>query len=365
MSYSKPNNLQISGSAFGRSPSGDDIALFTLTNAAGMTVKITDFGGVITEIYTPDKHGKFADIVLGFTHVEPYFEDSPYFGALVGRYGNRIANGQFILNNQIYKLAINNGVNHLHGGIKGFDKVVWDAKPFMTEASVGLILKYTSIDGEEGYPGNLHVSVTYQLTNNNEIITEFCAVTDKATPVNLTQHTYFNLTGFQDDNITDVLSHLLELNADKFIPVNVTQIPTGEIESVANTPFDFRTPHAIGDKINTDDQQIKNCLGYDHTFVLNKNANELCFAACVTEPQSGRVLELFTKEPGVQFYSGNFLDGTLSGKGHRYSHRSGFCLEPQHFPNSPNQPNFPNTILQPGQKYTSTMKYKFSVVNQL
>ena len=256
MLYTKPTSLHVSGSQFGVAPNGEDITLFTLTNATGMTVKIADFGGVITEIYTPDKNGEFADIVLGFGHIEPYFKESPYFGALIGRYGNRIANGKFILNDQTYKLVINNGINHLHGGLKGFDKVVWDAKPFITEVSVGLVLKYTSVDGEEGYPGNLHVSVTYQLTNNNELITDFHAITDEATPVNLTQHSYFNLTGFNNENVTDVLSHLLEINSDNFIPVNETQIPTGEIASVVDTPFDFRTPRTIGERINNKNKQL-------------------------------------------------------------------------------------------------------------
>lgn len=367
MAYSQQTALDITESIFGNTPAGDEVKLFTLVNAQGITVKIINFGGVITEIHTPDRNGKLADIVLGFDYLEPYLNDSPYFGALIGRYGNRIANGKFSLDHKEYDLPINNGSNHLHGGIKGFDKVLWRASSFAGENSVGVILRYLSVDGEQGYPGNLQVEVIYELTNDNEICVKFYAVTDKATPINLTQHSYFNLSGFTVDHI---LNHQLELDADNFIPVNPAQIPTGEVLPVANTVFDFRKPEAIGSRINNNDQQLVNSRGYDHTFVLNKNRstdqeaaasnNELSFAARVTEPVTGRVLELFTQEPGVQFYSGNFLDGSLTGKGHRYNYRSGFCLEPQHFPDSPNQPQFPNTILRPGEEYQSTTVYKFS-----
>ncbi len=351
--------LSISQSSFGQTSSGTAAELFTLTNAQGMVVKITNFGGIITEIHVPDKHGVFTDVNLGFDNIESYQQkDVPYFGALIGRFGNRIANGKFTLDGETYSLATNNGNNHLHGGLVGFDKVVWDATSFESTNSVGITLKYLSVDGDQGYPGNLDVSVVYELTNNNEILVKYHAITDKATPINLTQHAYFNLAGKGD-----VLDHEVMINADHFTAINDEAIPTGELPSVANTPFDFRTPRLIGERINQDDKQLKNGNGYDHNFVLNKaHANELSLAARVLEKNSGRVLEVFTQEPGVQFYTSNWMDGSLMGKGWNYARRSGFCLEPQHFPDSPNQPLFPNTILRPGKEYTSVMSYKFSVV---
>jgi aldose 1-epimerase len=350
-------------SPFGKTPASTAAELFTLTNAQGMVVKITNFGGIITEIHVPDKHGVFANVNVGFDNFEGYLQkDMPYFGALIGRFGNRIANGKFTLDGETYSLATNNGNNHLHGGLVGFDKVVWATTSFETESSVGITLKYLSVDGDQGYPGNLDVTVVYELTNDNEILVKYHAITDKATPINLTQHAYFNLAGSNDGACGDVLDHEIMINADRFTAINDEAIPTGELPSVENTPFDFRTPHLIGERINQDDEQLKNGNGYDHNFVLNKaHAKELSLAARVLEKHSGRVLEVFTQEPGVQFYSGNWMDGSLTGKGWDYTRRSGFCLEPQHFPDSPNQPQFPNTILRPSEEYTSVMSYKFSV----
>ena len=351
--------LSVSQSSFGRTAAGAAAELFTLTNAQGMVVKITNYGGIITEIHVPDKHGVFTDVNLGFDNFEGYLQkDVPYFGALIGRVGNRIANGKFSLDGQSYSLATNNGNNHLHGGLVGFDKVVWNATSFETTTSVGITLKHLSVDGDQGYPGNLDVTVKYELTNANEILVKYHAVTDKATPINLTQHAYFNLAGKGD-----VLGHEIMINADRFTAINSEAIPTGELPSVENTPFDFRRARLIGESIHQDDEQLKNGNGYDHYFVLNKTlTKELSLAARVLEKNSGRVLEVFTQEPGVQFYTGNWMDGSFTGKGWNYTRRGGFCLEPQHFPDSPNQPLFPNTILRPGEEYTSVMRYRFSVV---
>lgn len=357
MAFTSGAQPGVAQSAFGQSPAGVPASLFTLTNSQGMQVKITNFGGVITEIQAPDRAGNFANVNLGFDRIEPYYDVSPYFGALIGRFGNRLRDGKFSLDGLDYQLATNNGPNHLHGGVQGFDKVLWDAEAFTTAESAGITLKYLSVDGDQGYPGNLDVTVVYELTNNNELLVKYHAVTDKATPINLTQHAYFNLAG-----AGDVLGHEIMINADRFTAVDSTSIPTGELPLVAGTPFDFREPRSIGSRINEADEQLKNGGGYDHNFVLNKaSAKELSLAARVYEPTSGRVLEVFTQEPGVQFYSGNFLDGSLSARGWTYNHRNGFCLEPQHFPDSPNQPHFPNTILRPGEEYTSLMSYKFSV----
>lgn len=357
MSINPSSKLSVSEAAFGQSLEGQPASLFTLTNAQGMLVKISNFGGVITEIQVPDRNGKFTNVNLGFDEIAPYHKVSPYFGALIGRFGNRLKDGKFTIDGVGYQLATNNGPNHLHGGVQGFDKVLWTAEPFTAEQSVGITLKYLSVDGDQGYPGNLNVTVVYELTNDNEILVKYHAVTDKPTPINLTQHAYFNLAGEGD-----VLGHELQINADRFTAVDENAIPTGELPLVAGTPFDFRRPRLIGERINEDHEQIKNGGGYDHNFVLNKtSANELSLAARVYEPNSGRVLEVFTQEPGVQFYSGNFLDGSLTGKGWNFKHRNGFCLEPQHFPDSPNQPHFPSTILRPGEKYISQMSYKFSV----
>ncbi|NVD69902.1 galactose mutarotase [Duganella sp. BJB1802] len=338
-------------------PFGPEATLYTLTNANGMIVKISDLGGVITEIHTPGRDGKLADVCLGFDDAAAYLGESHYFGALIGRYGNRIANGRFTLDGQTYQLNVNNGVNHLHGGVDGFHRRMWEAETFATPKSAGLILSYLSADGEQGYPGNLEVTVIYELRENNELRIAFHAITDKATPVNLTNHAYFNLAGKGD-----ILSHELTIAADAYTPVDSGLIPTGELPAVAGTPFDFRTPHAIGARIDQDDEQLRHGAGYDHNFVLNKSApRALELAARVRDPSSGRVLEVLTQEPGVQFYSGNFLHDGMGGKGRIYGYRSGFCLEPQHYPDSPNCPEFPSTILRPGEEYTTVMAYRFSV----
>ncbi|MFC1758539.1 aldose epimerase family protein, partial [Planctomycetota bacterium] len=309
----------------------------------------------------PDRDGKMGDIALGYHHVESYINavDKPYFGAVVGRYGNRIAAGKFTINGEEYSLATNNAPNHLHGGTIGFDKVVWNAHPVAGDGWNGLQLKYLAKDGEEGYPGNLDVSVTYKLTDSNELICEYHATTDKATPVNLTQHTYFNLKG---EGHGTILGHELMINADYFTPTDATAIPTGTITPVKGTPFDFTDSKPIGRDINQEHQQLEFGLGYDHNFVLKNRTNPgMKLAARVYEPTTGRVLEIHTKEPGIQFYCGNFLNGKLKGKsGKPYVHRGGFCLETQHYPDSPNQPNFPSTIVRPGEPYQTTTVFRFS-----
>jgi aldose 1-epimerase len=340
---------------FGQLPDGRTVSVFTLLNRAGMSVRILDFGGIITEIHVLDRHGEFGDVALGFDTLAPYCGDSPYFGALIGRYGNRIARGRFTLDGQAHELPVNNGKNHLHGGTPGFDRVLWNARVEGSE----LALAYRSADGEQGYPGALDVTVRYSLTEDNEIVVRFSAVTDRATPVNLTQHSYFNLAGC---GAGDILGHELALDADAFVAIDADLIPLGSLAPVAGTPFDFRSPRPIGQAIGAPDAQLRHGGGYDHCFVLNKTApGAMTRAARVRESGSGRVLELFTQEPGVQFYSGNFLDGALQGKGRAYPYRSGFCLEPQHFPDSPNQPHFPNTILRPGETYRSESRFRFSL----
>lgn len=347
----------ITTAPFGQLPDGRAASLYTLTNRRGMVVKISDYGGVITQLWAPDRDGKLGDIVLGFDDVAPYAGDSEYFGALIGRYGNRIRGGRFELDGKSCQLPVNNGVNHLHGGPDGFHKKLWRALPFQEAGSVGLTLMYRSAHGEQGYPGTLDVTVVYELTDDNELVLTFDAVTDQATPVNLTQHSYFNLAGSGD-----ILGHILTIDADRYTPVDATLIPTGELVPVAGGPFDFRTPRAIGEGIDADHEQLRYGRGYDHNFVLNRPPGKASVLAVrVREPRSGRVLELFTEEPGVQFYSGNFLDGRLNGKGRTFHHRSGFCIEPQHFPDAPNQPAFPGTILRPGEEYATVSRYKFSV----
>lgn len=338
----------------------DSIKLYTLKNKNGMTVKVTNYGAIITSIVVPDRDGKLADVALGYNRVEDYMNavDKPYFGAIVGRYGNRIANGQFKFNGETYALLKNNGENHLHGGAIGFDKVVWDAN--YDQAKSTLELSYMAKDKEEGYPGNLKLKVTYTLTDKNSLIVDYSATTDKATPVNVTQHTYFNLKGEGNGNILD---HELMLNAKKYTPVDKGLIPTGEMPDVAGTPFDFTTAKAIGRDIGKDHEQLTFGGGFDHNWVLDKGGKDgaLTLAARVTEPTSGRILDIYTTEPGVQFYCGNFLDGRLKGKaGKTYVHRGGFCLETQHFPNSPNQPKFPSTILEPGKELKSQTTFTFS-----
>lgn len=347
----------ISKEAFGELPDGQQADLYTLTNANGMTVNITNYGGIITKLTAPDKNGEWADVVLGFDSLPPYLNEHPFFGALVGRYGNRIAKGKFKLNGQEYQLAINNGPNALHGGKKGFDKVLWKATEVKQDSVVGLELEYTSKDMEEGYPGNLTVKVVYTLTNDNALTIDYTATTDKATVVNLTNHSYFNLTGLK----RDILEHEVTIASDSIVPVDTTLIPTGKLRAVEGTPFDFRKPTRISAGINkTEDEQIKAGGGYDHCWVLKRSGDGLVQFATVREPESGRIMEVFTTEPAVQFYSGNFLDGSLQGKGATYVKRFGLCLETEHYPDSPNQPQFPSTTLNPGETYKTTTKYKFS-----
>src|SRR5438876_8995788 len=336
------------------------VSIYTLNNAHGIELQVLDYGGIIVSLRVPDRTGRLDDIVLGFDSLSDYQRASPYFGAIIRRYGNRIARGQFTLDGRTYTLATNNGPNHLHGGLKGFDKVVWDVSPFEREDSVGLVFRYTSPDGEEGYPGTLRATVTYTLTEQSELVFDYYATADWPTPVNLTQHSYFNLAG---DGRGDVLGHLVTLKADCFTPVDSTLIPTGEIRSVEGTPFDFRTPTPIGARIDQDDEQLRYGEGYDHNFVLNKGADGgPTPAARVYEPSSGRLMEIYTTEPGLQFYSGNFLDGTLRGKhGVVYRRRYGFAMETQHYPDSPNRPTFPSTTLRPGESYHSRTIYKFGV----
>ena len=336
---------------------GKEVFLFTLTNVNGLAAKITNYGAIVTQLSVPDAKGNFDDVVLGYDKLADYLKDTPYFGAVVGRYGNRIAKGHFALDGVEYTLAINNPPNTLHGGEKGFDKAVWNAEPFQTADEVGLKLTYLSKDGEEGYPGNLTAVVKYSLTNKNELKIAYGATTDKATVLNLTNHSYWNLAGAGKG---DILSHEVMLNADKFTPVDANLITTGEIRPVQGTPMDFTKPVAIGARVNQDDQQLKFGNGYDHNWVLNRTGDGLSLAARVSEPTTGRVMEVWTTQPGVQFYCGNFLDGSNIGKGGRaYKHRYGFCLETQHFPDSPNKPQFPSVVLRPGQKYSQTTVFRF------
>jgi aldose 1-epimerase len=343
--------------AYGRTPTGVAVERYSLRNRNGMEARIATYGGIVTHLSAPDRHGKFADVVLGYDELAHYIKSNPYFGALIGRYGNRISKGRYTLNGVQYQLATNNGANALHGGLQGFDKVVWNTKQaIVTENGPQLTLTYLSRDGEEGYPGNLSVTAIYTLTNDNALRLDYAATTDKATVVNLTQHSYFNLRGHGD-----VLGHVVWIDADRFTPVDDTLIPTGVLQSVGGTPFDFRQPVAIGSRIDIDDEQLRFGKGYDHNWVINHTDGTLRLAARVYEPESGRVLEVSSTEPGLQFYSGNFLDGSLTGKnGQVYKFRNGFCIEPQHFPDSPNQPAFPSVVLQPGQSYKNTIVYRFS-----
>jgi aldose 1-epimerase len=356
--FSQQGGPTLSKEDFGRTAEGETVELYTLTNANGIEAKITTYGGIVVSLRVPDRKGALDDVVLGFETLDGYLKGHPYFGAIIGRYGNRIGKGRFVLNGVEYKLATNNGEHHLHGGVKGFDKVVWKAKPVTGRDKVGVELTYLSKDGEEGYPGNVSVKVVYTLTNNNELRVESVATTDKDTLVNLTYHSYFNLAGQGNG---DILGHELVINADRFTPVDAGLVPTGELRSVRGTPFDFTLSTAIGARINQDEEQLKFGRGYDHNWVLNGISGRLRLAARVFEPTTGRVLEVGTTEPGLQFYAGNFLDGSLTGKGGKvYGHRSGFCLEPQHFPDSPNKPGFPPTVLKKGKKYQTTTVYRFS-----
>ena len=356
--YSK--KATIKKNYFGVLSNGEKVDIYYMKNTKGIELKIMNYGGAIVSAIVPDKNGNFADIVLGHDSFQGYLKANPYFGAIVGRYANRIAKGKFTLNGKVYTLATNNGQNHLHGGIKGFDKRIWNATPLITPNGVALKLSYLSKNGEEGYPGNLNVVVTYTLNNNNELRINYSASTDQTTIVNLTNHTYWNLA----EN-GDILNHRIMINADKFTPVDSTLIPTGEIKSVYGTPFDFRKFRPIGDQINADNIQLKYANGgYDLNWVLNKDEHDsLYLAARVTEPISGRVLEVWSTEPGLQFYSGNFLDGSITGKnGQIYKKHTAFALEAQHFPDSPNHPNFPSVVLKPGQEYKQTTIYKFKTI---
>ncbi len=344
---------------WGETPTGEQVQLYTLTNSKGMEARLATYGGVLVSLKVPDKNGALGDVVLGFDSLEGYLGDHPYFGSLIGRYGNRIAKGQFTLDGREYTLAVNNGPNALHGGIEGFNRKVWSAKLLMTDEGPALELQYDSPDGEEGYPGALAVTVRYTLTNANELRIHYHATTDAPTVVNLTNHSYFNL---KDAGKTDALGHVLQIMADHFTPVDPTLIPLGESRPVEGTPFDFRQPTAIGARINQDDEQLRNGGGYDHNFVLSRREKDgLELAARVYEPTSGRVMEVFTTEPGVQFYTGNFLDGTNVGKGGvKYNRRASLSLETQHYPDSPNQKAFPSTVLRPGEVYDSTTVFRFS-----
>lgn len=344
--------------SFGKNEAGENIDLYTLRNTHGVEAKITNYGGIVVSLKVPDRNGKFDDVVLGFNDLDSYLKPHPYFGALIGRFGNRIAKGRFTLNGVEYKLAVNNGDNHLHGGLKGFDKVIWTGKEMKTKAGPAVVLTYLSKDGEEGYPGNLTTRVVYTLTNNNELKIEYSASSDKDTVTNLTHHSYFNLAG---EGNGDILNTRVTINGSRFVPTDAGSIPLGELRRVTGTPFDFLSAHSISERINQDDEQIKFGSGYDHTWVINGRQGVMRLAATAYEPNSGRVMQVWTTEPGMQFYTGNFLDGTLTGKaGKLYPRRSGFCFETQHYPDSPNQPSFPTTTLKKGATYKSTTVYRFS-----
>ena len=344
--------------AFGKTADGQAVDLYTLSNKSGMEVAIMTYGGTVVSLKTADKDGKFDDIVLGYDKLEDYAAGTSYFGATIGRYGNRIAHGKFSIGKNTYTLAKNNGENTLHGGLIGFNKKVWTAKDVSGVAGEAIELTYLSKDGEEGFPGNLSCKVTYTLTPQNSLKIEYSATTDKETVLNLTNHAYFNLAGQGNG---DILQNHLMLNADRFTPVDAGLIPLGELRKVKGTPFDFTTSTAVGARIDQEDEQIKLGMGYDHNFVLNRKSPSLMLAAKVHEPKSGRVMEVWTTEPGVQFYTGNFLDGKGTGKGGKpYGRRTALCLETQHYPDSPNHPAFPTTLLKPGARYHTTTVYKFS-----
>ena len=344
--------------SFGTLPDGTAVDIFTLRNSNGMEARITNYGGIVVSLTAPDRNGKFADVVLGYDTLAQYVENnSAYFGAIIGRYGNRIALGEFVLGRATYKLAVNNGPNHLHGGIKGFDKIVWKARPFEKAVFPALELTYVSKDGEEGYPGKLAVKAVYTLTDDNALQLEYTATTDRETLCNLTHHSYFNLAG-----AGDILNHELYLAADRMTPADANSIPTGEFRPVAGTPFDFTKPTPVGARIEEDDEQLKFAKGYDHNFIVNKPPGKLGLLGTVYDPSSGRFMEALSTEPGVQLYTGNYLNSSMIGKGGRpYQMRNGLCLEPQHYPDSPHNPKFPTTILSPGKKYKNTIIYRFSV----
>lgn len=350
--------MELRQSVFGETEDGSSVDLFIFTNDHDFVVGIINYGGIIISISTPDREGQLGDVVLGFDSLEPYLSEHPFFGALVGRFANRIAHARFTLDGVEYSLAQNNGANALHGGNQGFDKVIWDAESFESDHSLGVTLRYLSEDGEEGYPGNLATQVTYSVNNQNELRIDYLATTDQATIVNLTNHSYFNLKGEGS-----ILDHVVTLNADYFTPTDETLIPTGEIRSVENTPMDFRCATRIGDRIDWDDEPLRLAGGYDHNWVLNKaEEGELSHCATVTEPTSGRCLEVHTTQPGIQFYTGNMMPEETVGKGGRiYPRRSGLCLETQTFPDAPNHPHFPSAVLQPGEKYEQTTIFRFGV----
>lgn len=352
-------NKMIEKKIYGKLDDGTDVLLLTLKNKSGMKADIISYGATVVSLTAPDKNNKYDDIVLGYDNLAGYIKDDAYFGSIVGRYGNRIANGQFTLDDKKYQLTINNNENHLHGGKVGFNKKNWELINISeNEIGASAKFKYLSKDGEEGYPGNLELLVTYTLTNDNELKIDYSAKTDKITILNPTHHSYFNLTGNPNNTILD---HEIMINANKFTPVNASLIPTGKLENVENTPLDFRKPKKIGKDINADYEQIKLGLGYDHNFVINRTKNDVIKIAEVYEPISGRFMEVFSDQPGVQFYTGNFLNGSAIGKNKiKYNYRTGFCLEAQHFPDSPNQPTFPEVTLKPGEEYKQTTIYKFS-----
>ncbi len=345
---------------FGTTPDGTPVELFTLTSARGHEVRAMTYGGVIVSLRVPDRHGRLDDVVLGHDDLAGYLDRSPYFGAIIGRYGNRIARGRFALDGVTHQLATNDGAHHLHGGARGFDKVAWEGSGFTHRRGVGVAFRHTSPHGDEHYPGALAAKVSYTLTDRGELAVEYRATADRPTPVNLTHHGYFNLAGAGGGT---VLGHELTVAADHFTPVGAGLIPTGAVAPVAGTPFDFRAPTPIGARIDAADEQLRHAGGYDHNFVITRRDGEaLAYAARLTEPSSGRTLDVYTTEPGLQFYSGNFLDGSIRGKaGHVYPHRGGLCLETQHFPDSPNHPHFPSTILRPGETYRSLTVFAFGV----
>ena len=354
----KMPTLKINKTQFGKTIDGTSVEKYILSNQNGMELSIINYGGIITSWTAADKNGVYKDVVLGYNTLREYEAQTPYFGALIGRYGNRIAEGKFKLDGKEYRLIANNGVNHLHGGLKGFDKVIWDAKTILGDSIISLELRYLSKDMEEGYPGNLETKVTYSLNNDDELSIKYEATTDKPTIVNLTQHSYFNLTADFDK---DILNHEIVINANSFLPVDNKMIPTGEFRDVTKTPFDFRKSKTIGKQISEENTQLKIGNGYDHCWVLNGQGKGLPLVASAYDPVSGRLLEVYTDKPGIQFYSGNFLDGTLPSKlNGTYQYRTGFCLETQYYPDSPNQRNFPSVRLNPGEKYKSKTVFKFT-----
>ena len=355
----RKNKVSITKSFYGKTKDNKKVDLYSFKNENGMQVDIINYGGIITSLKVPDKNGETEDIVLGYNKLEDYINENPYFGSIIGRYGNRIAKGKFNLNGNQYTLATNNDENHLHGGNIGFDKVIWDAETKINSNSSSLILKYLSRDMEEGYPGNLYTTVTYKITNDNSVEIKYEAQTDKTTVINLTQHSYFNLSG---DFNQSILNHKVKINANQFLPVNKSLIPTGNKLNVSMTPFDFRNYKEIKKDINADDLQLNYGNGYDHCWVLNDYKNGYRLVASAFHEESGRLMEVYSDQPGLQFYTGNFLDGSLPQKEEGfYNFRSGFCMETQHFPNSPNQPDFPSVTLNPNEKYNSKTTYKFKI----